>query len=374
MGLWLSWEPFDWGRRGHEAHEQRAGRRAGRGSHSRRSEEQVAVEVGQRWRAVKDAAARLEAAQRLRGGGQAYLVDTAEHAIARTRRCCRTSSRPRPGSPRPGTTSPMRSPATGRQPQNSKGRLAMRTRDLFFMGACLLDGLLFPTPPKPRPAVRVEVAGRLRKAGQLGHLLGRRPAEGDRAARVPRARLRDRADDRSRPATAGPVRSARATASRRARSMARLRDAEYRDKVGQAHRAGRRRPCRGGEGAARLSSAPSGSSPPRASPGRRWRARPRSATPPARSSRRPRPASAEAQVGLRDYRAHRPGGRGRDEEERRARCVHRTRDCRPSSSATSAASRSCSGCPDVALRRGQAGPAGGRHHRRPPGPELRRAR
>ncbi|HTP25365.1 MAG TPA: TolC family protein [Anaeromyxobacteraceae bacterium] len=62
VGLYFSWEPFDWGRRSHEAaarahqiEQARDGREE--------TEQQVAVEVGLRWRALKDAAALLEAAR-----------------------------------------------------------------------------------------------------------------------------------------------------------------------------------------------------------------------------------------------------------------------------------------------------------------------
>jgi outer membrane protein TolC len=60
VGLYLSWEPFDWGRKGHEAAErahQREQAREGRVE----TEEQISVQVAQRWRAVKDSAALLEA-------------------------------------------------------------------------------------------------------------------------------------------------------------------------------------------------------------------------------------------------------------------------------------------------------------------------
>jgi outer membrane protein TolC len=74
VGLWLSWEPWDWGRRGHEAHEQKvAADKARQGQLE--TQEQVEVEVGQRWRGVKDAAARLEAAHLSEEAGKAYLDD-----------------------------------------------------------------------------------------------------------------------------------------------------------------------------------------------------------------------------------------------------------------------------------------------------------
>jgi outer membrane protein TolC len=74
VGLWLSWEPFDWGRRAHEAHEQKLAADRSRQS-KQESEEQVAVDVGQRWRAVKDAAMRLEAARLSEEAAKAYLGD-----------------------------------------------------------------------------------------------------------------------------------------------------------------------------------------------------------------------------------------------------------------------------------------------------------
>jgi outer membrane protein TolC len=74
VGLYLDWEPFDWGRKRHEAAErahqtQRA--REGR----EEAEQQIAVEVGQRWRAVKDAAVLLEA-MRLEQDATAASLDT----------------------------------------------------------------------------------------------------------------------------------------------------------------------------------------------------------------------------------------------------------------------------------------------------------
>ncbi len=74
VGLWLSWEPWDWGRRGHEAHEQKvAADKARQGRQE--TEQKVEVEVGQRWRGVKDAAARLEAAHLSEEAAKAYLDD-----------------------------------------------------------------------------------------------------------------------------------------------------------------------------------------------------------------------------------------------------------------------------------------------------------
>jgi outer membrane protein TolC len=74
VGLFLNWEPFDWGRKRHEAAErthqtQRA--REGR----EETEQQIAVEVGQRWRALKDAAVLLEA-MRLEQDATAASLET----------------------------------------------------------------------------------------------------------------------------------------------------------------------------------------------------------------------------------------------------------------------------------------------------------
>ena len=60
VGLLFSWEPFDWGRKSHEAAERAHEREQARQGREE-AEEQIAVEVGQRWRALKDAAALLEA-------------------------------------------------------------------------------------------------------------------------------------------------------------------------------------------------------------------------------------------------------------------------------------------------------------------------
>ncbi|HEY1907678.1 MAG TPA: TolC family protein, partial [Myxococcaceae bacterium] len=71
----LSWEPWDWGRRFHEAHEQ--GVAAAQARESRKeNQEQVGVQVGKAWRAVRDAAARLEAARVSEEAASAYLFDT----------------------------------------------------------------------------------------------------------------------------------------------------------------------------------------------------------------------------------------------------------------------------------------------------------
>jgi len=74
VGLYLSWEPFDWGRKRHEAAErvhQTEREREGR----EQTEQEIVVEVGQRWRALNDAAARLEA-MRLEQDACAASLDT----------------------------------------------------------------------------------------------------------------------------------------------------------------------------------------------------------------------------------------------------------------------------------------------------------
>jgi outer membrane protein TolC len=60
VGLVLSWEPFDWGRKGYEADERRLQMEQARDGRAE-AEERIAVEVGMRWRALRDAAAQLEA-------------------------------------------------------------------------------------------------------------------------------------------------------------------------------------------------------------------------------------------------------------------------------------------------------------------------
>jgi outer membrane protein len=74
-GVWLTWEPWDWGRRFHEAHEQGAAADQAR-QNRQETTEKVSVEVGQRWRGVRDARARLEAALVSEEAASAYLTDT----------------------------------------------------------------------------------------------------------------------------------------------------------------------------------------------------------------------------------------------------------------------------------------------------------
>jgi outer membrane protein TolC len=73
--VWLTWEPWDWGRRFHEAHEQGAAADQAR-QNRQETTEKVSVEVGQRWRGVRDARARLEAARISEEAASAYLTDT----------------------------------------------------------------------------------------------------------------------------------------------------------------------------------------------------------------------------------------------------------------------------------------------------------
>jgi outer membrane protein len=75
VGLSLTWDPWDWGRRSHEAHEHVAAAAQARQS-LQETQEQLSVEVGQRWRAVRDAEAELEAARVSEEAASAYLVDT----------------------------------------------------------------------------------------------------------------------------------------------------------------------------------------------------------------------------------------------------------------------------------------------------------
>ncbi|HZZ83964.1 MAG TPA: TolC family protein [Anaeromyxobacteraceae bacterium] len=75
VGLVFTWEPFDWGRRSHEASERALTIRQARDAHEETAQ-QIEVEVGQRWRALKDAAQLLEAARDSREAAQAYLDDT----------------------------------------------------------------------------------------------------------------------------------------------------------------------------------------------------------------------------------------------------------------------------------------------------------
>jgi outer membrane protein TolC len=75
VGLVLSWEPWDWGRRKHEAAARAHQITAAKESRAE-TEQQITVEVGQRWRALKDAAVLLEATRVQQEAAQAYLEDT----------------------------------------------------------------------------------------------------------------------------------------------------------------------------------------------------------------------------------------------------------------------------------------------------------
>jgi outer membrane protein TolC len=74
-GLLFAWEPFEWGRRSREAAERTFAIEQAREGREEAAQ-QVVVEVGQRWRAIKDAAALLEATRVSREAAQAYLEDT----------------------------------------------------------------------------------------------------------------------------------------------------------------------------------------------------------------------------------------------------------------------------------------------------------
>jgi outer membrane protein TolC len=75
VGVLFSWEPFDWGRKSHEAKEHALQVEQAREG-KLETEEQIAVEVGQRWRSVKDADALLGATHLSEEAAQAYLENT----------------------------------------------------------------------------------------------------------------------------------------------------------------------------------------------------------------------------------------------------------------------------------------------------------
>ena len=74
VGIFFSWEAFDWGRKAHEAKERAHATEQAREGRLE-AEQQIAVEVGQRWRAVRDTAALLEAT-RLEADASAASLDT----------------------------------------------------------------------------------------------------------------------------------------------------------------------------------------------------------------------------------------------------------------------------------------------------------
>ena len=74
VGVYLSWEPWDWGRRKHEADAQAVAKRQAEAGREE-AEQQVLVEVGQRWRAVRDAAGQLDATRIAEVAAKAYLED-----------------------------------------------------------------------------------------------------------------------------------------------------------------------------------------------------------------------------------------------------------------------------------------------------------
>ncbi len=74
-GAYLKWEPFDWGRRAHEAAERRLGIEQARQAREE-TDQQIEVEVGQRWRALRDSAALLEATRLSEEAAQASMETT----------------------------------------------------------------------------------------------------------------------------------------------------------------------------------------------------------------------------------------------------------------------------------------------------------
>lgn len=74
VGLFFSWEAFDWGRKAHEAREHEHAREQARELRVE-AEQQITVEVGQRWRAVRDSAALVEAT-RLESDASAASLET----------------------------------------------------------------------------------------------------------------------------------------------------------------------------------------------------------------------------------------------------------------------------------------------------------
>ncbi|HWE23451.1 MAG TPA: TolC family protein [Myxococcales bacterium] len=72
VGITFSWEAFDWGRKYHEAKESEYATERARENRIE-TEQQIVVDVGQRWRAVRDAAALLEATRLQEEASQASL-------------------------------------------------------------------------------------------------------------------------------------------------------------------------------------------------------------------------------------------------------------------------------------------------------------
>jgi len=109
----------------------------------------------------------------------------------------------------------------------------MRTRDLFFLGACLLGACSSRLPPKPAPAVRVEVVGSGKAMGSPDTY----SAVAQAKATVPLA-FRGPGYVTELMQVKTPDGKTRAVGEgdrvHKGEVMARLRDAEYRDKVGQA--------------------------------------------------------------------------------------------------------------------------------------------
>jgi multidrug efflux pump subunit AcrA (membrane-fusion protein) len=218
----------------------------------------------------------------------------------------------------------------------------MRTRDLLLAGVCLLGACTSRPLQKPAPAVRVEVVGSGKAMGSADTY----SAVAQAKATVPLAfrgpgyvtelmQVKS-SDGRTRDVGEGDR-------VRKGEVLARLRDAEYRDRVGQAT---------GQVAAARAAAEKARLEFERAQRlfATQTNTRPEMETATAqRDGTRAQLAAveallAEAQVGLRDTLLTVPvdGDVMRKSVEPGATPA---RECRPSSSATSAASRSCSACP-----------------------------
>src|SRR4029453_10771005 len=174
----------------------------------------------------------------------------------------------------------------------------MRIPELFFMGACLLGACSSRPPPKPAPAVRVEVVGSGKAMGSPDTY----SAVAQAKATVPLA-FRGPGYGvelwRVKAADGGPRAVGEGDRLHKGDVIARLRDAEYRDRVAQATgqvaaaRAVAEKARLDFERAQRLFATQSITRPEM-----------ESATAPRRGRRAPPPAAeallAEAQVGLRD--------------------------------------------------------------------------
>src|ERR1700737_3163797 len=127
----------------------------------------------------------------------------------------------------------MRSPATGRRSRNSRGRSAMKTRKVLLATACALLGCAQKVPQKPLPAVRVEVVtSGTAASGKVAYSAVAQPTTTTPLAfRGPGYIVQILTV----PMPGGGVRAlGEGDRVRRGEVVARLRDAEYRDKVEQA--------------------------------------------------------------------------------------------------------------------------------------------